>query len=127
MTDVLPATLETSELVASADAIRAYAELTGDANPIHLDPAFAATTPMGGIIAHGTMSLSLIWEALSRTVGPQRIARTSLDVRFLAPVRVDERVTVGGTQRADEPGCFDVWARTAAAVVIEGVARVPTA
>ena len=123
----LPATIETLQLVASADAIRAYGELTGDANPIHLDPVFAATTSMGGIIAHGTMSLSLIWEALARSVGRERIAHTTLDVRFLAPVRVDERVTVGGTQRADDAGCFDVWARTAAASVIEGVARVSPA
>ncbi|MEO8935806.1 MAG: MaoC/PaaZ C-terminal domain-containing protein [Burkholderiaceae bacterium] len=124
MTDPLPAVLETRALVASADAIRTYAELTGDTNPIHLDPVFAATTPMGGVIAHGTMSLSLLWESLACTVGPERIARTTLDVRFLAPVRVGEHITVGGTQRADTPGCFDVWARTAAAVVIEGVARI---
>ena len=79
------------------------------------------------VALHGTMSFSLIWEALSRTLGPVQIARTTLDVRFLAPVRIDERVTVGGEQRVGEAGCFDVWARTAAAVVIEGVARVPPA
>jgi len=127
MSESLPATIETLALVASAEAIREYGDLTGDANPIHLDPVFAATTPMGGIIAHGTMSLSLIWEALSRTIGPERVAHATLDVRFLAPVRVDQRVTVGGTQRADDAGCFDVWARTEVAVVIEGVARVPPA
>jgi len=37
-------------------AILAYAEITGDFNPIHVDPAFAATTAMGGVIAHGTLS-----------------------------------------------------------------------
>lgn len=121
----LPATLEPLSLVATAEAIRTYGELTGDLNPIHLDPAFAATTPMGGIIAHGTMSLSLIWEALARAAGPDRIARTTLDVRFLAPVRIDARVVVGGTQRADEPGTYDAWAAVGDVRVIEGVARIP--
>ncbi len=43
-------------------AINAYARITDDFNPIHTDPTFAATTPMGGVIAHGTMSLNLIWQ-----------------------------------------------------------------
>lgn len=119
-----PMELDERHIVASAAAIRTYAELTGDMNPIHIDPVFAATTAMGGIIAHGTMSLSLIWEALASALGPQRIARTTLEARFLAPVRLDERVTVGGRERADEAGVFDVWARTPAATVIAGVARV---
>jgi len=117
--------LEPLTLTATAEAIRIYAELTGDLNPIHIDPVFAATTSMGGIIAHGTMSLSLIWEALARAVGSRRIAATTLDVRFLAPVRLDDVVTVEGSERADEPGVFDVLARTGTARVIEGIARVP--
>ena len=40
-------------------------------------------------------------------------------------MRCDEWVTVGGRQRVDEPGVYDVWARTSDAVtVIDGVARV---
>lgn len=123
----MPARLEPLTLVATADAIRAYSEITGDFNPIHIDPVFAATTPMGGIIAHGTMSLSLIWEALSRAVGPERIAKASFEARFLAPVRLDDLVTVDGVQRADQPGVFDVWARTTSTRVVEGVAHVPVA
>lgn len=126
MTTPLPDHLDPLTLRATAAAIRAYADLTGDRNPIHVDPAFAATTAMGGIIAHGTMSLSLLWEALARAVGPDRVARTQLEVRFLAPVRLDDLVTVGGTRRADGAGVYDVWARAGATRVIEGIARVPT-
>jgi len=39
------------------------------------------------------MTLSLIWEALSRAVGPERIAKASFEARFLAPVRLDDLVT----------------------------------
>lgn len=122
---LLPDELEPISLHATAAAIRAYADITGDFNPIHIDPGFAATTAMGGVIAHGTMSLSLIWQALQRALGDEAVAATSLEARFLAPVRCDEVVTVGGRQRPREPGVFDVWARTSDVVtVIEGVARI---
>lgn len=120
----LPDELEPIRLQATAAAIRAYAEITDDRNPIHIDPVFAATTAMGGVIAHGTMSLSLIWQALQRGLGDAVVATTSLDARFLAPLRCDAWVTVGGRQRADEPGTYDVWARSDTGNVIEGIARV---
>ena len=56
----LPEILQEISLRADRQAILAYAELTGDFNPIHVDPEFAAKTPMGGVIAHGTLSLNLI-------------------------------------------------------------------
>lgn len=120
----LPDHLAELSLRADRDAIRSYAELTGDMNPIHIDPAFAATTAMGGIIAHGTMSLSLIWQALAQTIGADPLDEATLEAKFLLPVRCDDLVTVGGLQRAGEPGVYDVWARTSDTVtVIEGVAR----
>ncbi|MEI9928484.1 MAG: MaoC/PaaZ C-terminal domain-containing protein [Sphingomonas sp.] len=81
-------------LIASREAIRAYATLTDDWNPIHLDPEFAATTAMGRIIAHGTMSLNLVWLALEERFGPSGLRGLTLDVRFVAPVREDDRVQV---------------------------------
>lgn len=38
----------------------AFGELTGDRNPIHVDPGYAATTPFGGTIVHGYLTLSLL-------------------------------------------------------------------
>jgi len=46
----MPDTLKPVRLAVSADAIKAYAGITGDFNPIHVDPEFAAKTPMGGDI-----------------------------------------------------------------------------
>lgn len=40
-------------------AINKFAEATGDFNPLHVDPEFAAKTPFGGTIAHGYYALSL--------------------------------------------------------------------
>lgn len=111
-------------LVAGADRIRAYAELTGDFNPLHLDPAFAATTEMGRPIAHGTLSLNLVWESLRRTFGDEGIAGASVDVRFRRPVFVDDTVTAGGERDADTGG-WRVWVRNQSGEeVIAGTARV---
>lgn len=106
-------------------AIQAYADITGDYNPIHVDLAFAATTPMGGVIAHGTMSLNLVWQSIQATFGAEAAAAAAIDVRFAKPVRVGDRVEAGGTE-TDTPGRFEVWVRNQSGVaVIEGTATVP--
>ena len=91
-------------------AIRRYADITQDYNPIHLDPDFAAKTPMGGIIAHGMLSLSLIWQSLAETLGAQRIANAAMDIRFVKPVREDDWVIAGG-QLAGTDSTYEVWVR----------------
>jgi 3-hydroxybutyryl-CoA dehydratase len=105
--------LQTATLKVDAETIRAYAELTDDFNPIHLDPAFAAGTPMGGVIAHGTMSLCLLWQALFRSFGDRAFDGLDLDIRFIKPVRLGETLCAGGTPSTDAgaDGCYDVWVR----------------
>ncbi len=91
-------------------AIRLYAEITKDFNPIHVDPEFASQTAMGGIIAHGMLSLNLVWQSLRTSLGDDFAEGAVLDVRFVRPVREDDVVTAGGERRADGEG-FDVWVR----------------
>ncbi|QJW99153.1 MaoC family dehydratase [Frigoriglobus tundricola] len=56
------------ERVVLADDVGAFADLTGDRNPVHLDPEFARTTPFRRCIAHGLLGLGLagglVWDAL---------------------------------------------------------------
>lgn len=103
--------LQTATLRVEPDVIRAYADLTGDYNPIHLDAEFAASTPMGGVIAHGTMSICLLWQALFRSFGPDTFDALDLDIRFLKPVRNGETLTAGGDPKVDSLEVFDVWVR----------------
>ena len=44
----------------TADAIDAFARVSGDDNPIHVDAAFAATTRWGRTLAHGMMLYSIV-------------------------------------------------------------------
>lgn len=104
-----------------------YAEVTGDFNPIHVDPDFAAKTEMGGVIAHGTLSLNLIWQSLEKTLGKALLGQVAIDVAFKRPVRVGDRIEAGGSLR-DGEAVYNVWARNQDGVnVIEGTARLTSA
>jgi len=102
--------------------IAAYAEVTEDFNPIHLDPAFAERTPMGGVIAHGTMAVNLIWLALEASLGRQVLAGMTMDVRFRRPVRVGDTIEAGATYDPEQSS-FKVFVRNQDGIdVIEGTA-----
>lgn len=100
-----------SSLSVTAQCIQTYAELTNDFNPLHVDPDFAAKTPMGRQIAHGTMSLCLIWKCLQRNFGAEALACIDLDIRFVKPIFIGDVVTAGGQARVEQPGQWDVWVR----------------
>mgnify|MGYP006280600987 CR=1 FL=1 len=114
----LPPNLEPVSLIVTPAAIEAYAQLTQDFNPIHLDPEFAARTPMGGVIAHGTMSVGLIWRALAQSLLPDD---------FVKPIRLQETVVAGGRLQAGNQPIYDVWVQGADDGVerIVGTAQLP--
>jgi 3-hydroxybutyryl-CoA dehydratase len=84
--------------------LNAYAEASGDHNPIHTDEAFAKTTPMGGTIAHGMLVLSFISEMMTGAFSERWLASGSLDVRFRAPARPGDTVTARATQQEPKDG-----------------------
>lgn len=107
--------MNTRELIAvtlSVDQakINLYAAVSDDFNPIHVDPAYAAQGPMGGIIAHGTMSLNLVWQSLLRSIPDLNWAGVAIDIRFLRPVRLGDTITSGGRIRDEaDGGDYAVW------------------
>ncbi len=98
-------------LAVDMETIRSYAELTQDFNPIHVDPVFAAQTPLGGVIAHGTLSLCLLWTSIEKTFEEMSFDDLALDVKFVSPVYVNDVITAGGHERESDPGRYDVWVR----------------
>ncbi|MFM9978723.1 MAG: MaoC family dehydratase [Sphingomonadaceae bacterium] len=78
--------------------IDSFAEATGDRQFIHVDPVAAAATPLGGTIAHGFLTLSLM-PTLSATADMPRLKDVKMGLnyggnktRFLTPVRAGKRV-----------------------------------
>jgi len=83
---------ELTREVTAAD-LDAFAAVTGDDNPVHLDEAFAAGTPFGGRIAHGMLSAGYISAVIgTRLPGPGAIY-VSQSLRFRRPVRIGDAVT----------------------------------
>ena len=72
--------------------INQFAQLSGDTNPVHLDEAYAATTPFKTRIAHGSLCASFISAAFAtRLPGPGCIY-VSQNLRFKAPVFIGSEV-----------------------------------
>ncbi|HEY8384330.1 MAG TPA: MaoC family dehydratase [Microvirga sp.] len=74
-----------------------FAEVTEDRQFIHVDPERAATTPFGGTIAHGFLSLSLLSAMGQAALPPVRGRAMGVNygfdkVRFVSPVRSGARV-----------------------------------
>ncbi len=76
--------------------INFYAEASGDFNPIHIDEAFAATTPLGGTIAHGMLILAYMSEMIACNFGENWHPAGRLSVRFKAPARPRDTITISG-------------------------------
>ncbi|MFT4289152.1 MaoC family dehydratase [Nocardioides sp.] len=76
--------------------IDGFAEVTGDHQWIHVDPARAASGPFGRTIAHGYLTLSLLAELttrLYRVDGVSFAVNYGLDrVRFITPVLEGSRI-----------------------------------
>ena len=78
------------------EKINLYAEASGDFNPIHVDESFAAETPLGGTIAHGMLILAYVSEMMALAFGQSWFSGGKLSIRFKAPARPGDTVTVSG-------------------------------
>ena len=111
------------------DRIDAFADLCGDHQFIHVDPARAAQTPMGGTVAHGFLTLSLLSYlaagARPRIEGTVRSVNYGFDrLRFVAPVPAGARIRARFTLAAlDEPRPGEVALIWDVTVDVEGQDR----
>ena len=85
--------------VAEADIV-AFAAVTGDANPVHLDADYAATTSFGERIAHGMLSAGYISAVLGTTLPGPGAVYLSQSLAFKRPVKIGDEVTARVTVTA---------------------------
>jgi 3-hydroxybutyryl-CoA dehydratase len=116
---------ERSHLVSEADII-AFAELSGDHNPVHMDEAFAAATRFQGRIAHGMLSATYISAVLGETLPGHGAVYVSQTLSFRRPVRIGDevtaRVTVAVLDEAKARVSLDTICLVGGRAVIEGQA-----
>lgn len=117
------------ERTLTQEDIQLFAVLSGDLNPQHIDPAFAASTRFHGVIAHGMWGGALISAVLgTRLPGPGTIY-LGQTLRFRAPVKLGDRLSIRVTVDALDPATRRVTLACACTnqsgnLVIEGEAEV---
>jgi acyl dehydratase len=89
------------------EQIAAYAEASGDHNPIHLDNDFARTVGLPGVIAHGMLQMGLMGTVAAEAAGgPDKLRR--LYCRFAGMVVPGDTVTF--TAEPGAPGKLELRA-----------------
>jgi acyl dehydratase len=94
------------------EEVKAYADASGDQNPLHQDDAFAQSVGFPGIIAHGMFSMAHLAKALTDWTGdPASLA--SIRVQFRSVVYMDETLVAKGRVVDKDPASkqvtLDVW------------------
>lgn len=77
----------------SEEDVRLFAQVSGDDNSVHLDEAYAATTPFKRRIAHGMLTTSVISAILGCDLPGLGTIYLSQSVRFKAPVFIGDTIT----------------------------------
>jgi 3-hydroxybutyryl-CoA dehydratase len=86
--------------------IDAFAAVTGDHNPVHVDEEFAKATRFGRRIAHGMLTASLISSVLANKLPGEGSVYLGQTLQFVAPVFPGDEVTARVTVkeiREDKP------------------------
>ena len=88
--------IDTLSRTVTQDQINAYAEASGDHNPIHVDPEFALSVGLPGAIAHGLLELGILAEAIAAWAGGSANL-LSLSCRFSKPLLAGDTILCTGT------------------------------
>jgi acyl dehydratase len=99
--------------VVTREDVKAYADASGDQNPLHQDDAFAQSVGFPGRIAHGMFSMAHVTKAVTDWLGdPGALKRMS--VQFRAVVFMDEtlvaRARIESLDPATRRARLSVWA-----------------
>ncbi|CAN1723013.1 (R)-specific enoyl-CoA hydratase [Hyphomicrobium sp. 1Nfss2.1] len=76
----------------TADVIRAFADVSGDRNPVHIDPDYAAGTIFKERIAHGMLSAAFISAVFGMELPGPGAIYISQTMNFKAPVKIGDVV-----------------------------------
>jgi 3-hydroxybutyryl-CoA dehydratase len=85
------------------EQLQAYAHVSGDGNPLHLDAEFAASTRFGGVIAHGMLTLAFISEMMAACYDRAWLETGGMRVRFKGAAYLNNRVEARGRVTKKEP------------------------
>ena len=73
--------------------VRAYAEITGDYNPLHFDEAFVAKTKFGRLVAQGGLTTGILHALVAMDMPGPGTVFLSQNWKFTAPVFIGDTIT----------------------------------
>jgi len=85
-----------------------FARLSGDDNPIHCDPVFAARSHFGATVAHGMLLYSCIAKGLAELMPRPGAVQLEQSLMFPHPTFVNEPITVSLVVEGDAGGVLDI-------------------
>jgi len=80
-------------MTVTAEHVRAYAEITGDYNPLHFDPDFAAGTRFGRLVVQGGLTTGILHALVAQDLPGPGTVFLSQDWKFTAPVFIGDTIT----------------------------------
>lgn len=83
----------TRTLEVTPAVVQSYAEITGDRNPLHFDPDFAAATPFGRLVAHGGITTGILHALVAEDMPGPGTVFLSQDWKFTAPVFIGDTIS----------------------------------
>ncbi|MFL2767937.1 MAG: MaoC/PaaZ C-terminal domain-containing protein [Dehalococcoidia bacterium] len=86
----------------SQQNVSEYANASGDQNPIHINKEFASKTIFKETIAHGMMIGAFLGEIIFLEYEDKWLESGSIDIKFKAPIFMDEKIQVFGEVINDE-------------------------
>lgn len=94
--------LPPAQIVISQAMIDAYAAISGDFNPLHVDPEAAARTPFRGTIAHGCIPMEPIFQSVQRWLGVAVLPEgAKMSLRYLGPSRPGDTIHIEQRNKED--------------------------
>jgi acyl dehydratase len=87
----------TRSLTLTDEHVRLYADLTGDRNPLHFDPAFAAATKFGRLVVQGGLTTGLLHALVATDLPGPGTVFLSQNWKFTAPVYIGDTITAEAT------------------------------
>ena len=109
----------------TAREVELYAEITGDRNPLHFDPAFAAGTRFGRLVAQGGITAGMLNALVAMDLPGPGTVFMSQTLRYLGPTYLGDTLTAEVevlSLKPDKPVCQlkATVTNPSGAVVLEG-------
>jgi len=80
-------------LTLTPDHVKTFAQLTGDYNPLHFDPAFVARTKFGKLVVQGGLTTGLLHALVAMDLPGPGTVFLSQNWKFTAPVYIGDTIT----------------------------------